>query len=138
MEESKALKNLYFGICEALSSGDAAFFESRFSQRDGVIAIGTDPEEWWAGYAAITKIFKSQLEEAGGFQILPDTPLAYRDGAVGWLAGRPRLKLTDGSEIPFRLTVVLQKDPDDWKIVQWHFSAGISNEALLGKTLTTR
>ncbi|MCF8084129.1 MAG: nuclear transport factor 2 family protein [Deltaproteobacteria bacterium] len=136
MEASKALKRLYFGICEALSSGDAAFFAHHFSQEDGVLAIGTDPEEWWAGYGAITKVFKSQLEEAGGFQIRTDTPQAYREGAVGWVAGRPVLKTADGSEIPFRLTIVLQQEPDDWKIVQWHFSAGVSNEALIGRTLT--
>lgn len=138
MRESKALKKLYLEICEALSKGDAAFFESRFSQEDGVLAIGTDPGEWWAGYSAITKIFKAQLEEAGGFKILADAPQAYREGPVGWLAGRPMLRLTDGSEIPFRLTAVLREERDDWEIVQWHFSAGVSNEALIGRTLTTR
>jgi ketosteroid isomerase-like protein len=137
VEQSPELKELYLQVCEAQTSGDYAFFERCFSQKDGVVAIGTDPAEWWAGYDTITKVFKAQLEEAGGFQILADTPLAYCDGSIGWVAGQPTLKLTDGTEIPFRLTAVFQKEQDGWKIVQWHVSAGVSNEDLIGETLTT-
>ena len=109
-----------------------------FSQKDGVLAIGTDPAEWWAGYAAITKVFKAQLKETGGFQILADTPQAYSAGSIGWVAGQPTLRLPDGTEMPFRLTAVFQKEQDDWKIVQWHVSIGISNEDVIGETLTTQ
>lgn len=136
MKTSEELKSIYHRICEALSAGDGSFFERQFSQYHGVLAIGTDPNEWWDGYLAITKIFKTQLEEAGGFNIKADAPVAYSEGSIGWMAGRPTLSLQDGSEISFRLTAVLQKEEDGWKIVQWHFSAGISNEDLIGKTLT--
>ena len=138
MEQSTELKELYLRICEAMSSGDYSFFERCFSQKDGVLAIGTDPTEWWAGYATITRMFKAQLKETGGFQILADTPQAYSDGSIGWVAGQPTLKLPDGTEMPFRLTAVFQKEQNDWKIVQWHVSIGISNEELIGETLTTQ
>jgi len=36
------------------------------------------------------------------------------------------------------LTAVFQKEQNDWKIVQWHVSIGISNEDLIGETLTTQ
>ncbi|MDY6950687.1 MAG: nuclear transport factor 2 family protein [Thermodesulfobacteriota bacterium] len=138
MEESTELKELYVQSCEAISKGDYGFFERHFSQKDGVLAIGTDPTEWWAGYAAITKVFKAQLEETGGFELLADTPQAYCEGSVGWVGGRPRLRLSDGTEMPFRLTAVFEKEQDDWKIVQWHFSSGVSNEDLIGDPLTTQ
>lgn len=138
MEQSTELKELYFRICEALSSGDYSFFEQRFSRKDGVLAIGTDPTEWWTGYGTITRVFKSQLKEAGGFQVLADTPQAYRDGSIGWAAGRPAVKLPAGTEISVRLTAVFQKEENGWKIVQWHFSTGIPNEDLVGETLTTK
>jgi len=136
MEQSTELKELYLRSCEAQSSGDYSFFERHFSQKDGVLAIGTDPTEWWTGYATITRVFKAQLKETGGFQILADTPQAYRDGSIGWVAGRPTLKLPDGTEIPVRLTVVFQKEQNGWKIVQWHFSIGIPNEDSISETLT--
>lgn len=138
MEQSTELKELYLRMCEALSSGDASFFERTFSQRDGVLAIGTDPTEWWTGYATITRVFKVQLEEMGGMQVLADSPQAYRDEAIGWVAGQPKFKLPDGTEMPIRLTAVFQKEQDDWKIVQWHASIGISNEDMIGQTLTTQ
>jgi hypothetical protein len=138
MEQSTELKELYLRICEAQSSGDYSFFERYFSQKDGVLAIGTDPTEWWAGYATITRVFKAQLQEAGGFQILADSPQAYRDGSIGWVAGQPTLKLPDGSEMQVRLTAVFQKEQNGWKIVQWHFSMGVSNEDSIGETPTTR
>ncbi len=138
MEQSTELKEFYLRTCDALSSGDYSFFERYFSQKDGVLAIGTDPTEWWADYATITRVFKLQLEETGGFQILADNPQAYRDGSIGWVADQPTLKLPDGTEMPVRLTAVFQKEQNDWKIVQWHFSTGISNKDLIGETLTTK
>jgi len=138
MEQSAELKELYLRTCEALSSGDYSFFERYFSQKDGVLAIGTDPTEWWSGYATITRVFKAQLKEADGFQVLADTPQAYRDGSIGWVAGQPTVKLIDGTEMPVRLTAVFQNEQNGWKIVQWHFSTGISNEDLIGETLTTQ
>jgi len=138
MEQSTELKELYFRICEAQSSGDFSFFEHCFSQKDGVLAIGTDPTEWWEDYATITKVFKAQLEETGGFQILADTPQAYSDGSIGWVAGRPTLRLPDGSEMTVRLTAVFQKEQDHWNIVQWHSSIGVSNKDVIGETLTTQ
>ncbi|MFC2047511.1 nuclear transport factor 2 family protein [Chloroflexota bacterium] len=138
MEQSTELKELYLRSCEAQSSGDYSFFERYLSQKDGVIAIGTDPTEWWAGYATITSVFKAQLKETGGFQILADTPQAYSDGSIGWVAGQPILKLPDGTEMPLRLTAVFQKERNDWKIVQWHVSTGISNNDLIGEKLTTQ
>ena len=138
MEQSTELKELYLRSCEAQSSGDYSFFERHFSQKDGVLAIGTDPTEWWAGYATITKVFEAQLKEMDGIQILANTPQAYCDGSIGWVADRPTIKLPDGTEMPFRLTAVFQKEQNDWKIVQWHVSTGVSNEALIGETLTTQ
>lgn len=137
MEPSPELKELYIRSCEAQSSGDYSFFERHFSQKNGVLAIGTDPAEWWAGYAAITRVFKAQLKEMGGLQVLADTPQAYSDGSVGWVAGQPTVKFPDGREVRVRLTAVFQKEHNDWKIVQWHASTGISNEDLVGETLTT-
>jgi len=137
MQPSSELHELYLQSCKAMSNGDHAFFERRFSQRDGVLAIGTDPAEWWSGYARISTVFREQMKQVGGFHILADSPEAYCEGSVGWVAGRPMLELPDGTGVPVRLTAVFLKEPDEWKIVQWHFSTGISNKDLLGETLTT-
>jgi len=137
MEPSNELKALYLRSCEAISSGDHSFFERYFSKRDGVLAIGTDPKEWWSGYDTITGVFKSQLKELSGLQLLAGSPQAYRDGSIGWVAGQPILKFSDGTEMPARLTAVFKKEKNGWKIVQWHFSMGIPNEDSIGELPTT-
>ena len=137
MEKSAELKELYLSCCEAQTTGDYAFFKRHFSQKEGVLAIGTDPAEWWTGYSTITSVFETQLKEIEGIEVQPGTPHAYQDGSMGWIAGQPTIKLPDGTEMPARLTAVFQKEQDGWKIVQWHFSTGTSNEELIGETLTT-
>ena len=74
MERSSELEELYIQMCEAQTNGDYSFFERLFSKRDGVLAIGTDPTEWWSGYETISRIFKAQLKEISGFKLLADTP----------------------------------------------------------------
>ena len=138
MEQSTELSELYLRCCEAQTRGDYSFFEHHFSQEDGVLAIGTDLTEWWAGYPTIARVFRAQLEETGGIEVLADSPQAYREGSIGWVAGRPTVRLPDGTEILVRLTGVFRKEQDGWKIVQWHFSTGIPNEDLIGETLTTQ
>lgn len=137
MEQSTEVKEFYLQSCEALSSGDYSFVQRHISPKDGVVMIGTDPTEWVTDYATIMRGFKIQKEEMGsGFQLLAGTPHAYRDGSIGWVADQPTLKLPDGKEIPVRVTAVFQQEQKDWEIVQWHVSVGISNEDLIGKTLT--
>ena len=137
MEQSTELKEFTLRSYEALSSGDYSFYERYLSQEDGVLSLGTDPNEWWAGYATITKVFKAQLEEMGGFSIIDGAPEAYSEGSVGWVADHPTLKLADGTEIPVRLTAVYHKENNDWKFVQMHLSVGVPNEELLGRALPT-
>lgn len=136
-EQSAELKDLYVKICHAQTNGDYAFFRKMFSQEDGVLAIGADPNEWWFGYDAITKVFQAQLEETGGFKILADDPCACCNDSAGWIAGKPTVKFDDDTEFPMRLTIVLEKVRGGWKIVQWRSSVGVSNEGLIGETLTT-
>jgi SnoaL-like domain len=137
MQPSAELKAFYRRCCDAMSGGDGAFFASAFSQSEGVLAIGTDPAEWWNGYPTISRVFEAQLQETDGFKVVADNPLAWRNGPVGWVADRPMLKLPDGTEIPARLTAVFQQERDSWKIVQWHFSLGVPNEQVVGTPLTT-
>jgi ketosteroid isomerase-like protein len=138
MEQSTELKNLILQSYEALSKGHYSFFERHLSKTEGVLVIGTDPNERWSGYATIAKEFKAQMAEIGGFSVSAGTPQAYSEGALGWAADRAKFKLPDGSEIPVRLTLVFRKESSEWKIVLWHASFGVPNEDLIGKAITTQ
>ncbi len=112
--------------------------ESLLSRQSGVLAIGTDPNEWWAGYDMIARVFKAQLQEMGGIQIKAGELNAFVEGTVGWVAGRPRFQLPNGQEVAFRVTAVFHKEDGEWKNVQQHTSIGVPNEEAVGKELTTK
>jgi hypothetical protein len=138
MEEAPELKALTLRFYEAISKGDLAFIRKLTSSQQGVLGIGTDPNEWWAGGGTLAKKFQAQLEEMGGrMEIVPGDPDAYREGSVGWMGDRAAWRLQDGTEVPFRLTAIFHKENGDWKIVQFHTSVGVPNESTVGMALPT-
>ena len=137
MERSPELRDLTLRLYEAMSRGDVSFFERVTSRQEGLLAIGTDPAEWWDSYDRLAQAFRTQVEEMGGaLPVVGGDPQAYQEGSVGWVADRAIFTLPGGPDIPFRLTTVWHREGGDWKLVQWHISLGVANEEAVGKELT--
>lgn len=136
MEQSVELQNLTNRFLESLVRGDVSFVEHLFSKKDCVLAIGSDPDEWWANYDTLIQGFRSQIGEVGGAQAIDLDTQAYCEGSVGWVANRFKVSMPDGSEIPFRVTGVFHQEDGEWQAVQWHTSIGISNEEIFGRLTT--
>jgi ketosteroid isomerase-like protein len=137
MEYSIELRNLVLQYYKALSSGDISFIENLFSQHAEVLAIGSDPDEWWTGYKTIIDVFKSQLEEIEGPQFVDADTEAFNEGTVGWAASQVMVTMPDKQVIPLRMTFVFHQEDGIWKVLQAHTSAGVLNEDLIGRELTT-
>ncbi len=138
MKPSAELKNVMLRLYESMSSGDASAVERLFSRQSGVLVIGTDPQEWWAGYETYARLFKAQLKEMAGIRIEAGELEAFVEGTVGWVADRPKIRLANGQEVRFRQTAVLHQEDGEWKIVQHHTSMGVPNVEAVGKELTTQ
>ncbi len=136
MEQSIALRDLVLQYYQALSSGDIAFIENLFSQHPGVLVIGSDPNEWWAGYKTIISGHKPDLEGMSNF--IDVDIKAYTEGTVGWAASQVIMKGSDNPGIPFRITYVFHQENGSWKIVQEHVSVGVLNEELIDIVNHTR
>jgi ketosteroid isomerase-like protein len=137
MEQSTELRDLVLQYYKALSSGDISFIENLFSQNAEVLAVGSDANEWWAGYKTIVSVFKAQLEEIKGAKFGDADTKAYNEGNVGWAASQVLINMPDNQEITFRMTFVFHKENGSWKVVPAHTSAGVLNEDLIGRKLTT-
>jgi ketosteroid isomerase-like protein len=135
MQESAELKELMVRWYASFSAGDLAAIERILSHEPGVLAIGSDPQEWFLDYETIVAIFQAQVQAMNGVQLQAGDLTAYCDGAVGWVADQPVLKLPDGRAIPLRSTFVFHQENGEWKLVQVHQSVGVANEELLGKAL---
>jgi class 3 adenylate cyclase len=128
-------------LYRAIVVGDVEAIDGAFSWDPSVLAIGTDAAEWWSGWSVVTGMFRRQIEEADGdsfaVDMRPGLLACFEEGSVGWSQDNPVVVMPDGSEFDSRLTLVLHVEGVSWKIIQLHFSFGIANEAMFGKTYTT-
>ena len=65
MNPSVELRNAVLRLYESMSSGDVGAIERLFSRQSGVLAIGSDPKEWWSDYDTIVRAFKIQIHLLG-------------------------------------------------------------------------
>lgn len=130
MEASVEVENVVRALFDAVSKGDIGEIENLFSQKDGVIAIGSDPAETWAGYNAIVRAFTEQLQSSGSRQIQTGEISAWVEGTVGWASELRTIRRSKGKVMSIRHTFVLHTENERWKIVQMHVSIGVPNDEL--------
>jgi ketosteroid isomerase-like protein len=128
-ELTEALQHLY----DAVSRGDGSSLSEMMSSREGLVFVGTDPDEWYEDAVSIRAMLEAQA--GAGIKVRGGEIAAYEEGTVGWAADRGVFVLPDGSEVPFRFTVVFHREAGAWKIVQEHASVAVSNEDALGDGL---
>src|SRR4051812_36825091 len=90
----------------------------RLSAYDGVLAIGTELDEWWPGSVD----FCSAHTSGGAFVATVDSVEAHSEGPVAWAAAQAVIETGEPGGLPVRLTLVLIREKDDWRIVQSHAS----------------
>ena len=137
MDRSDAIKEIYNNVCRALAAGNTATLGQMLSQQDGLIMLGTDPQERWVGHDRVIRIFRAQAEEiGGGLPLSPGDPQAFAEGTVGWVEDQVNFNLPDGNQLAGRVTMVFHQEDGAWKIVQAHVSLGVPNEEAVGQELT--
>lgn len=134
MIPSADVRDLTKRAYEVLTSGEGDV-GSLFADDDGVLAIGSDPDEWWEGHDRITAVFRAQGEALRGSRIESSDPVAYAVGDVGWVADRPTIVMPDGPAVALRVTATAVRSDGTWRFVQWHGSVAVANEDALGTEL---
>lgn len=134
MERSPSLERELETMYAAFSDGDADLMEKLTTARDGLVFIGTDPDEWLEDLESIRQLMKAQA--GAGIKVEHGTPKAYEEGTVGWVADRGNFVLPDGAgRVPFRITAVFHREGGTWKLVQEHASVGQANTDVVGVEL---
>ncbi len=129
MQPSADLHDVMLRFFQAAAAGDTAFIDGSYSQEPGTLQIGTDPSEWWRGWATITGIWRSQIEAlGGGMPVVVRTVEAWQEGDVGWAAANGVIRVAGQPEVPLRFTGVFHREDGAWKMVQGHGSIGVPNE----------
>ena len=82
MEPSEEIRRVVHRWLVANRDGDADAVLARISERPGLLAIGTDPGEWW--HTPERAVWRRQVEESGGFPLDWGEIEAWEEGTVGW------------------------------------------------------
>ena len=133
MERSTELAAMLQSIYTAVSNGDANTLTELLTGRDGLLFIGTDPDEWYDDASTVKAMLTAQA--AAGVTVRGGDIVAYEEGTVGWVADRGAFILPDGSAAPFRITAVFHRENGNWRLVQEHASVAVSNEEVIGTSL---
>ena len=107
------------------------------ARRPGSLVIGSDAGEWWSGFEDIGIVLRAQAQEMPSFHFEIDEIVAWKEGRVGWAAGKATMFSEGVDPLSTRSTIVVHEEGAYWRIVQWHFSLPVANEDALGVELTT-
>lgn len=135
IERSPEIEHFLHKLVEAFEERDVAFYERTISREAGALDIATDPDEWAEGYDKIVELERQMMEEGSQvWHVRLDDVTAYREGSVGWGAGRGFLQV-EGAEVPYRWTGVVHQEDGEWKAIQLHASIGVPNAEVLNPLL---
>src|SRR5262245_30551424 len=137
MEPSPELEAFGRRRVAAFNSGDTMAQLDLYADDPHLTVIGSDPDEWWSGYATVRDILTSILPELRAVDATVDVEHveAFSEGTVGWLACRLVMR-SSSSSTSMRYTAVLRRDGEEWEIVQSHLSQGTDNEDTFGVRLS--
>ena len=69
-------------------------------------------------------------------QIVAGELKAYREGDIDWVVDRDAsFRLPDGTQIPFRNSVVFHREEGECRVVHGHSSIGVRNEEIFGEDI---
>jgi class 3 adenylate cyclase len=127
MEPSEEIERVVKRFLAAIDAGDGDATRARVSDHAGLVMIGTDEREWFAGPNA-SAVLKRQMGGPGGYQLTCEEISAWEEGSCGWASAKLQVDWNGVRNV--RLTCILHLERGDWKIVQSHMSLPQANESI--------
>jgi ketosteroid isomerase-like protein len=138
VKRSQEIEQLVRGFVEALERGDIAYLERATSREPGVVAIGSDPNEYSRDYERIIELLRESTPEAPMHIHVRIADLrGYEHGDVGWADGTGTFE-RDRESVEVRITAVFLREKGDWRMVQNHASIGVPNDHLFDPLVRAR
>ena len=120
MRRSEEVRDAMVHFCERLSEGDVASFDELVSQEPATLIIGSAPGEWLTDRDRLRFPF-----EVEGMRLETKDPVGYEEGSLGWVVDQTSFVFPDGSVMQTRLTALMRREDDRWKVVHLHHSVGV-------------
>jgi ketosteroid isomerase-like protein len=125
MQASPALRELFERSLRETAAKNAQAIFDMCSRDPNALFIGTAPNEWLQGLAALEPVMSASMEASSGMAPANPQIVAYEEGPVGWIAAQWDVRLPNGSAITLRATTVCHQEGGQWRAVHTHQSVGV-------------
>ena len=122
MQESSAVKESRLRFCDGVSEGKVEEFDDIVS-REAKLVIGTAPGEMVTTREQMRFGFETE-----GVTLESRAVQAYEEETLGWVVDEPKFGFPDGSGMDCRVTAVVRKEGEAWRLVHAHFSVGVPDD----------
>ena len=123
MAPSVEVKDTVLEFYRRMLAGEGEAANDLISRDPAMIFIGS-AGEWVDDQDALRSGTQVATE---GLEAGPN-PVGYANGDVGWFADQPDWVFADGSRANMRMSAVLQREPDGWRIVHAHLSVAVPDD----------
>jgi len=135
VERSDEMRDRLLDLMGAMASGETTVTDALSTSPD-MLAIGTDPAEWWEGDRAV-KAWQAQIETFDDSLTFVPSGHAkgWVEGTVGWAAEEFTMTTPVAADVGVRTTGVWHREDDGWRLIQFHASIGVPNDESFGEDL---
>src|SRR5262245_18931230 len=123
MAPSTEIQETVQEFCRRMLAGEAEAANDLISRDPALIFIGS-AGEWVDDQAALRE---GRLDPGEGLEPGPD-PKAFANGDVGWYADNATWHFADGTSADMRMSAVLQRESEGWRIVHAHLSVAVPDD----------
>jgi SnoaL-like domain len=123
MAPSAEIRDTVREFCRRMLAGEAEEANDLISRDPSLIFIGSAGE--WVDDQATLRA--GRLDPGEGLEPGAN-PQAYANGDVGWYADTATWHFADGSSADMRMSAVLQRETDGWRIVHAHLSVAVPDD----------
>jgi class 3 adenylate cyclase len=136
IEPSSEIRDALLAVVSAFNSSNADGWAALWSERAGVLDVGTDAREWWPDFDTLVSLAEAQADKRAGVSFHDVETHAVQEGSVAW-GVYAATAVYRGRVLPFRFTVIFHLERAAWKVVHIHRSIAARNEDAWGITLPT-
>ena len=129
MQPSDELKSLILLLYKKENDeGLFRFAQELYSKEDGVLVIGSEPGEGYAGYEGVLEFYRREGETHPEVEVKDIQ--AFTKNGFGWVVDRVSARLPGGMKVPVRHTYLFHQEGNTWKVIHAHISVGIPDKDL--------
>jgi ketosteroid isomerase-like protein len=136
MRRSPEIEQCVRDMVNAVDRGDVQAAKRSLSAEEGVVMIGTSPDEYARSEEGMGRMIKDSTPEGPEqLHMSVDEVYGYEEGDVAWADSTGRF-MRDDSTVATRFTTVFHREEGGWRCVQAHASIGVANERMFDAGLS--